>query len=65
MKTFAFEDAAAGQFANEGFAVLPGLYSVGQVAALLRCIEQAPASGPNFRRSQEVFAIRNLLGEVP
>ena len=35
------------------------------VAALLRAVEDAPGSGPNFRRSQEVFAIRDLLGEVP
>ncbi|GAA4041977.1 phytanoyl-CoA dioxygenase family protein [Hymenobacter glaciei] len=55
----------AAQFASEGFAVLPTLYTPVEVAALLRTVETAPASGPNFRRSQEVFAIRNLLGEVP
>ena len=48
-----------------GFATLPGIYGPDEVLALLACIESAPASGPNFRRSQEVFAIRNLLGEVP
>jgi hypothetical protein len=65
MKSVAFKDPALGQFASEGFAVLPGLYAPAQLAALLRCVEEAPTSGPNFRRSQEVFAIRNLLGEVP
>ncbi|WP_226163740.1 phytanoyl-CoA dioxygenase family protein [Hymenobacter terricola] len=35
------------------------------MATLLRSVESAPASGPNFRRSQEVFAIRDVLGEVP
>ena len=53
------------QFAASGFAVLPELYSPTEIAELLRTVESAPASGPNFRRSQEVFAIRDLLGEVP
>jgi ectoine hydroxylase-related dioxygenase (phytanoyl-CoA dioxygenase family) len=53
------------QMVNEGFAVLPKLYTAAEVAGLLRTVETAPTSGPNFRRSQEVFAIRNLLGEVP
>ncbi|MEJ7659328.1 MAG: hypothetical protein WKG07_06730 [Hymenobacter sp.] len=44
---------------------MPELFNAAEIAALLRCIEEAPVSGPNFRRSQEVFAIRNLLGEVP
>jgi hypothetical protein len=55
----------AGLLQEDGFAILPGLYEPAAVAALLQCIESAPASGPNFRRSQAVFAIRNLLGEVP
>ncbi|WP_206680687.1 phytanoyl-CoA dioxygenase family protein [Hymenobacter polaris] len=52
-------------FAACGFATLPGLYTPTEVAAILACIEAAPAAGPSFRRSQDVFAIRNLLGEVP
>ena len=65
MKSFAPDSLWARQFAEDGFAVLPSLYSPAEVAELLCCVENAPASGPNFRRSQEVFAIRNLLGEVP
>ena len=53
------------QLQEAGFAVVPPLYAPPELAALLRCIEQAPAASPNFRRSQDVFAIRNLLGEVP
>jgi hypothetical protein len=52
-------------FAAHGYATLPGLFAPAEVAALLACIESAPAAGPSFRRSQDVFAIRNLLGEVP
>ena len=57
--------AATTEFQQAGFAVLPNLFGPAEVSALLHCIENAPASGPNFRRSQEVFAIRNLLGEIP
>ena len=53
------------QLAQAGFAVSAKLYTPAEIAALLRTVESAPVSGPNFRRSQEVFAIRDLLGEVP
>jgi hypothetical protein len=55
----------ASQLAAAGHATLPVLYTEAEVAALLACIESAPAASPNFRRSQDVFAIRNLLGEIP
>jgi ectoine hydroxylase-related dioxygenase (phytanoyl-CoA dioxygenase family) len=57
--------ALVGQLAEAGHATVFQLYTAAEVVALLRCIEAAPAAGPNFRRSQDVFAIRNLLGEVP
>ncbi len=53
------------QLQAAGFAVLPQLYTQPEVAALLGCLESAPAASANFRRSQDVFAIRNLLGEIP
>ncbi|MBD2767907.1 phytanoyl-CoA dioxygenase family protein [Hymenobacter sp. BT664] len=65
MKTTSGANPLAGRLQEDGFAILPGLYEPAEIAALLQCIEGAPASGPNFRRSQAVFAIRNLLGEVP
>ena len=65
METPMLSGAVAAQFVREGFAVLPSLYTPAEVAALLRTVEAAPAGRPNFRRSQEVFAIRDLLGEVP
>ena len=57
--------SSAAQLQTAGFAVVPGLYAPAEVAALLRCLAEAPAAGPNFRRSQDVFAIRNLVGEIP
>lgn len=53
------------EFATQGFAVIPRLYTPAEITTLLQCIESAPAARPNFRRSQDVFAIRNLLGEIP
>ncbi len=53
------------QLTADGLAILPQLFTPSEIAALLRCIESAPAVGANFRRSQDVFAIRNLLGEIP
>jgi hypothetical protein len=60
-----FRQPSSTDFAASGFAVLPTLYTPAEVAALLACVESAPAASPNFRRSQDVFAIRNLLGEIP
>jgi hypothetical protein len=65
MNTLAASPALANQLAAAGHATVSALYTAAEVAALLRCIEAAPATGPNFRRSQDVFAICNLLGEVP
>jgi len=59
----AFE--AVQQAQKNGFAIIPRLYTPAEIASLLACVESAPAAGPNFRRSQDVFAIRNLLGEIP
>ena len=49
----------------QGFAVLPDIYSPVETAALLETISGAETTSVNFRRSQDVFAIRNLLAEVP
>lgn len=65
MNANSFTDTVAHDFSVDGLAILPGLYCPDEVAAMLRCVEKAPASSPNFRRSKEVFAIRDLLGEVP
>ncbi|MBG8553789.1 phytanoyl-CoA dioxygenase family protein [Hymenobacter guriensis] len=44
---------------------MPNVFSPEEIADLLHTIETAEGSSPNFRRSQDVFAIRNLLGELP
>ncbi|SNR60115.1 Phytanoyl-CoA dioxygenase (PhyH) [Hymenobacter mucosus] len=56
---------SATALAQNGYAILAGIYTPEELAGLLRTIERAETSSPNFRRSQDVFAIRNLLGEIP
>jgi hypothetical protein len=56
---------ASQKLQTAGFAILPRLYTQSEIAALLHYIEHATAASSNFRRSQDVFAIRNLLGEIP
>ncbi|GAB2869640.1 phytanoyl-CoA dioxygenase family protein [Hymenobacter ruber] len=65
MKTAVLSNPLTAQFAENGFAVLSDFYASDEVASLLHAVESAAGTGPNFRRSQEVFAIRELLKEIP
>ncbi|WP_188815442.1 phytanoyl-CoA dioxygenase family protein [Hymenobacter cavernae] len=56
---------AATQLATQGCAVLPEVFSLSEVEQLLRTISAAEATSSNFRRTQDLFAIRNLLSEIP
>lgn len=56
---------AALSLQEKGHATLPNFFSPEEIQALLHTIEAAEATSSNFRRSQDVFAIRNLLGEIP
>jgi hypothetical protein len=50
---------------QDGFAILADLFSTKEITAILNTIEATETASPNFRRSQDVFAIRNLLREIP
>ncbi|TGE06255.1 phytanoyl-CoA dioxygenase family protein [Hymenobacter fodinae] len=56
---------AAQQLAELGHATLPDVFSPEEVSSLLQTIETVESNSANFRRSQDVFAIRNLLREIP
>lgn len=56
---------AARHLAEDGHTALPGIFSAEEIARLLHTIESADDGSTNFRRTQDVFAIRNLLGEIP
>lgn len=48
-----------------GYAVVADVYSAAEIQAILAVIDQAGSGSGNFRRTTELFAIRNLLTELP
>ncbi|WP_400190498.1 phytanoyl-CoA dioxygenase family protein [Hymenobacter sp. B81] len=51
-------------YQRDGFAVVEDVYGPAEIEAILGVIEQA-GTGSNCRRSANLFAIRNLLAELP
>jgi hypothetical protein len=52
-------------FEKEGFAIIPSVYTPAAVAAMIQHIEAADTSGPLFRKTGDLFAIRRFLDAVP
>jgi ectoine hydroxylase-related dioxygenase (phytanoyl-CoA dioxygenase family) len=52
-------------FTENGFAVLENIYTEAEVAQLLTLIEQVDTSRDTFRKSKDLFAIRQFLKEIP
>lgn len=52
-------------FALSGHYVLNEVYSVTEVSAIINSIENAQKDAVNFRKSADVFAIRQFLKEIP
>jgi ectoine hydroxylase-related dioxygenase (phytanoyl-CoA dioxygenase family) len=50
---------------QNGFTTLPDIYSISEVNSLVQIIENATQNSSNFRQSNDLFAIRNLLSEIP
>jgi ectoine hydroxylase-related dioxygenase (phytanoyl-CoA dioxygenase family) len=53
------------QLRSEGFSVINEVYTQLEVENLSRIIEQTEASAQNFRKTKDLFAIRQFLKEVP
>ena len=53
------------QFTREGFAVIEAIYSAEEVNAIAESIEFANSTNPTFRKSDDLFAIRQFLKEIP
>lgn len=49
----------------QGFQLIDGIYSTEEVNEILSQIDKASARGDNFRKSSDLFAIRNFLNELP
>jgi hypothetical protein len=50
---------------EEGFTLIEGIYSNEEVDQILTLIEAVDPSNPTFRKSAELFAIRQFVKEVP
>lgn len=53
------------QIEDNGFAVINDVFSEEEIEMILKGIEDADASGDTFRKSEDLFAIRQFLKGVP
>jgi ectoine hydroxylase-related dioxygenase (phytanoyl-CoA dioxygenase family) len=53
------------QIEQQGFTVIPGVFDHDEIAAIIAVIQQTDPSNPTFRKSNDLFAIRQFLKEVP
>ena len=53
------------QLAENGFTTIENVYSVAEVEKIIGIINQADTSKATFRKSADVFAIRQFLKEIP
>jgi ectoine hydroxylase-related dioxygenase (phytanoyl-CoA dioxygenase family) len=53
------------ELAVHGFSVVDALYSEAEVAGIVAAIQKADSSKDTFRKSADLFAIRQFLKEVP
>ena len=51
--------------AANGFAIIPGIYTPGETATLTAAIDNTAKQSDTFRRSKDLFAIRQFLKEIP
>ncbi len=50
---------------KRGFAIMENIYTNREVGKMLSMIWRATESNPKFRKTDDLFAIRNLLKEIP
>jgi ectoine hydroxylase-related dioxygenase (phytanoyl-CoA dioxygenase family) len=50
---------------KDGFTIINDVFTKEQTETLISIIEQATHANSNFRKENDLFAIRNLLGEIP
>ncbi len=53
------------ELSNNGFSIVENIYSADEVKRILSIIENADTSSEKFRKSSELFAIRQFLKELP
>ena len=50
---------------NEGYALIDNIFTIEEVNSLLLTISQADTSKPTFRKTNDLFAIRQFFKEIP
>ena len=50
---------------ENGYSILSGLYSDNEVSKILACIESAEQDGNSFMKTKDLFAIRQLIKNIP
>jgi ectoine hydroxylase-related dioxygenase (phytanoyl-CoA dioxygenase family) len=50
---------------NQGFAIIENIYTQEEIAKIIAVINQNQTESANYRLNQDLFAIRNLLAEIP
>ena len=58
-------DNYTGEFNEKGFVCIEDIYSSFEVEQLIKVIENTDQSKPTFRKSKDLFAVRQFLKEVP
>jgi len=53
------------EIADKGFTVIGDIFTPEEVAALATCIQEADTSNDTFRKTKDLFAIRQFLKEIP
>jgi ectoine hydroxylase-related dioxygenase (phytanoyl-CoA dioxygenase family) len=53
------------QIANEGFAIVDAIFSATEIEGLLHTLSQSDTEGPSFRKTSDLFAIRQFFKEIP
>jgi len=53
------------QLAQDGFTVIENIFSEKEVEQILECINNIDTSRPTFRKTNDLFAIRQFLKEIP
>ncbi|WP_316765290.1 phytanoyl-CoA dioxygenase family protein [Pedobacter frigiditerrae] len=53
------------EISTQGFSIIPNIYNDDEIEQILKAINQVDTSKDTFRKSADLFAIRQFLKEVP
>ncbi|MES2703488.1 MAG: phytanoyl-CoA dioxygenase family protein [Bacteroidota bacterium] len=53
------------EIAENGFTILPDIYTADEIGAIFDLIKEADHANPNFRKTASLFAIRQFFKEIP